>query len=250
MKKLRFLPIFIVLLFVIVSCKNESETSKISVDFEDVKLPVSGYWDGSDKSGILINSTYKGSFVSKNIATFENKYTVSSWGGSWSGFACSSKADTVNGTYVNQYSVYAGSGTNKSKQFAVAFDSAVFKIEKDYPPTELKSMYVTNSTYTYKVIRDGNAYSKKFGNGDWFKMIITGYLGSIQTGVVEVYLADFRSGKSIILKDWIIVDLTPLYDAQEIRISFDSSDKSEWGVNTPKYVCIDNIELERTDLPD
>ncbi len=101
---------------------------------------------------------------------------------------------------------------------------------------------LTNSTYTYRTILNGNTFSKKFVTGDWFKVIITGYKNGIQTGQVEYYLADFRNGKSFILKTWTSIELSGLGgEVDKVIFTFDSSDKGQWGINTPTYVCIDNI---------
>ena len=80
-----------------------------------------------------------------------------------------------------------------------------------------------------------------FGNNRY-----TGYKGETETGSVDYYLADFRDGKTYINKEWVEVDLTPLSDATTVMITFDSTDKGQFGVNTPKYVFIDNLTIEQT----
>jgi hypothetical protein len=229
-----FALIFAVSLF-LVSCDTENQTKTVVIDFEDITLTDS-IWNGSDDSG---------SFSSLDF-NFNNSYTRSDWGDYWSGFACSSKTDTETAGYMNQYSVIAGSGALNSSQFALAYDSAsvIFPSDKmgEY---EIKSAMLTNSTYTYLEILNGGMFTKKFAADDWFLVKFTGYLNDVEQSQVNYYLADFRDGKTFISNSWVEVDLSSLTNIDRISITFDSSDKGDFGVNTPKYVCIDNIEIEK-----
>lgn len=228
------------------SCKDETVikipdtvTPTTLVDFEGVTLNSNGYWNGSDLTG---------EFVSVN-STFKNSYTAA-WA-SWSGFACSSNNDTLTAGYGNQYSVIAGLGALKSKQFAVAYDSAAFVCPANsYGYFNIKSLYITNSTYAYLGISNGKygtgGMGRKFVSGDWFKVTITGYKANVKTSSVDVYLADFRDGKSIILKSWQKVDVSALGQVDLITFTFDSTDKSGGWLNTPAYACIDDIEFTQT----
>lgn len=220
--------------------------SRSVATFEDVALGEQGFWNGSDLSGEEDSGNYYGSFTS-SVFSFDNIYTAA-WG-SYMGFACSSLTDTVTSGFTNQYSPKAGEGANGSAQFALAYDDgATFNCtyKEGYTNNTLKSVMVTNGTYTYNEIRDGSAYSKKFESGDWFKVTFTGYKGETETGSVDYYLADFRDGKTYINKEWVEVDLTPLSDATTVMITFDSTDKGQFGVNTPTYVFIDNLTIEQT----
>ena len=82
--------------------------------------------------------------------------------------------------------------------------------------------------------------------GDWFKLTIKGYYLKAETAAVDVYLADFRNNKSFLMKDWQKVDLTALGKVDSVAFSFSSSDNGDFGMNTPAYVCIDNIEFSQT----
>lgn len=209
------------------SCSDEDPVVYEYIDFEDVSL-TDGIWNGSDESGKFVSAT----------ATFQNSYTAAY--DSWMGFACSSKTDTKTGGWGNQYSVMAGAGANGSKKFALAYeDNATFTFPE---PKTIGSAMVTNSTYAYLDMLNGSDYSKKFASGDWFKATFTGYNNDVKSSSVDYYLADFRDGKSVLSKEWAKVDLSSLGTVNKIVITFDSSDKGQWGINTPKYVCIDHIE--------
>lgn len=245
MKQVRLFLMVGVLALVATSCEEEFSYKK-TIDFEDVKLGDEGYYNGSDKSGQLSAAGTWVKYIRSSAAEFENHYGESEWGGYWSGFAISSLKDTLTAGYGNQYSTMAGSGAAGSANFALAFDSAVIytyridpveSAEKAYP----QSLMITNSTYTYHTLRDGNMFAAKFKSGDWYKVIIRGYKSATLTGTVEYYLADFRAGKSLIVKDWTKVNLSGLGAVDRMVLTFDSSDKTAGWLNTPAYACIDNL---------
>jgi len=244
MKKKNLFLSAILVAFVFVSCKPDTEivfqtpdtvSPSTLVDFENVKLNADSIWNGSDGSG---------SFTTK-VATFNNNYN-SAWF-SWSGFACSAKTDKTTVGYVNQYSVSAGSGALSSKQFALAYGTATLICDSNvYGNFSIKSIMLTNSTYAFLDMKNGSTYSKKFAAGDWFKIIITGYLNNNKQGEVEYYLADFRAGKTILSNTWNKVDVSTIGKVDKVTFNFDSSDKGSFGMNTPAYACIDNIEFTQT----
>jgi hypothetical protein len=191
----------------------------------------------------VINNYY-GGFTS-GVVTFENVYTTD-WA-SFKGAAYSSMTDTVTEGYLDQYSVMAGQGALGSKQFALLFDDgASFRVnyEPGYDVQTLKSVMVCNGTYPYMEMREGG-YCEKFTEGDFFKVTFKGYKGELSSGEVEYYLADFREGRRFLNNNWEYLDLTPLGDAERVEVVFDGSDKGEYGLNTPRYVFIDNLVVEQ-----
>jgi hypothetical protein len=217
------------------SCKQDADVQTTVVDFENVTLNSDSIWNGSDLSG---------KFISGN-STFMNSYNPLY--AAWSGFACSSKRDTISAGYLNQYSVMAGSGALLSKRYALAYDSAAISIPKTTDYYAIKSLYITNGTWAYLGLKNGNygvgGYGKKFAANDWFKVTLKGYKSNVLTSSVEIYLADFRNGKSMILKNWQKVDVSALGAVDLVTFTFDSTDKSGGWLNTPAYAFIDNIEF-------
>jgi hypothetical protein len=201
----------------------------VTVNFEEVDLGSIGY---------LKTDTF-----ASGIITFANIYNTTYF--SWSGFACSSLHDKTTATFSNDLSVYGDGGISGSK-FAVAYSDAYsgnasFSFT-DYTEYVIKDIAVTNATYPYLAIKNGNGTAKKFTSGDWFKVIIIGYdSNNIETGRINYYLADFRNGKSYICDTWQTVNLKSLGFIHKIEIAFESSDVGEYGINTPTYVCIDDI---------
>jgi len=226
MRKIKFLSALVVIALFFASCDNSS-TKTTLIDFEDVTL-------GS--TGISTTSSFQtGGF------TFTGD-PIQFWNG---GIICSSQNDTVTAGYLNQYSCIAGMGAAQSVKFGVLYYPAYIKcptnVNGDYT---FKSIMVNNSTYAYLDMKNGNApYSKKFVSGDWFKLNIKGFYSKVETANVDVYLADFRDGKSFIMKEWKKVDVSSLGKVDSVSFSFTSSDNGDYGMNTPAYVCLDNIEF-------
>lgn len=249
MKKNLFLSVILTLF--LVSCETENNNEQFVVDFEDYQLSEDGYYNGSDKAGEDLGYGVYFNAIEIDDFNFQNLYVETEWYGvvysSWTGFAISSKTDSVTAGYDNQYSVMAGKGALGSTKFAVVFDTAVVVLPTDnlYSP---KSVMLTNTTYAYKDMQNGSFFGKQFEAGDWFKVIIKGYLGTAEVGSVEYYLADFRDGKSILSKEWKEVDLSSLGNVNYLTFSFDSSDKGDFGVNTPKYACLDNLTVEYDEI--
>jgi hypothetical protein len=246
MKQVRLFLMVGMMALVATSCEDEYSLQK-TIDFEDVALGAEGYYNGSDKTGEEMNGSWV-KYIRSNSAEFINQYGESAWGAFWSGFSISSLKDTVTPGFGNQYSTVAGSGATGSVKFALAYDSAVVLMQSHLadvvnPYARPKSLMITNSTYTYRTIKEGDLFTSKFEAGDWYKIIIRGYKSTEQTGLVEYYLADFREGKSLVFKDWKKVDLSGLGEVDRIVFTFDSSDKTAGWLNTPAYACIDNLIL-------
>lgn len=241
MKKSKWFLFALGMSFIFSSCQKDDPietTNVVVVDFEDVQLGNENYWNGSDGKGEFLANGFR----------FKNTYVSSDWGDFWSGFACSAMNDTITEGYENQYSTIAGSGAFGSHQFAIAFDdSATILIPENRLATySAKSIMLTNTTYSYWDMKIGSAFSKKFAADDWFKIIIKGFWKGHETSSLEYFLADFRNGKSFISKEWKEVNISTLGKIDQLSFFFDSSDKGAFGVNTPKYVCIDNLQFEKS----
>lgn len=107
--------------------------------------------------------------------------------------------------------------------------------------------YVCSSPYVYYTIQKGNAYARKFEQGDWFKLVAHGLDGQDkETGTVEYYLADYRSANAdewTLNDSWQWFDLSSLGQVASIYFTMESSDTGEWGMNTPSYFCLDKLTV-------
>jgi hypothetical protein len=165
----------------------------------------------------------------------------------WSyGFSYSNHSDTITSGISNQYAAKTGIGFGGSAQYAVVYgENNTVKLQGD--DNVIEGFYITNSTYAYNTMRDGDAFSKKFtaDDKDFFLLTVYGYLdGNKKSDSINYYLADFTSGdpsKSYIVNDWQWLSLRTLGRVDSVSFKLSSSDNGDWGMNTPAYFCMDNL---------
>ncbi|MCK4390155.1 MAG: DUF4465 domain-containing protein [Desulfobacterales bacterium] len=221
----RFLVLFVSLFLMIGATPANAAVS----DFEGLYLDLESYWNGSDESGGF----------SSGDASFNNNYD-STWG-SWDGFSYSNITDTTTDGMGGQYNAITGGGLNSSSKYAVSYYSAWAA----NPPTATRpseqvvtGAYFTNNNYAYYSMLNGDAYAKKFEEGDWFKLTITGKDATgTETGIVDAYLANGTN----IVRVWTWVDLSSLGKVKSLEFTLSSSDTGDWGMNTPAYFCMDSL---------
>jgi hypothetical protein len=220
-----------------------------NADFENISLPYDSFNNGSNRQGYFINAN----------AWFQNKYDTS-FGGFWSGgFAISTMRDSVTAGFTNPYSSIAATGANNSKTYAAAQSGAFIKVPAAIPTggsflgSSLKSIYVSNSTYAYLSMKNGDVFAKKFGgvsgnDPDWFKLSIAGHRpdSSAHSAHVDFYLADFRDSNNAndyIVRGWTKIDLSALGRCDTVQFMLSSSDTGSFGMNTPGFFCVDEFEF-------
>lgn len=237
MKKLfSCLPSILAMLFLLSSCEKE-KTLTDRITFEEMDLGSSGFYNGSDGSGTF----------SQGNAVFPIRFNSEYQ--SWNGFAVSKHTNNQTGGYANQYSSITGSGAEGSSNYAVLYtwssDTITFR-----QPQKVTNISLTNSAYAYFSMLEGDGFSKKFGGSDgndpdYFRVLITP-LDQNRTaiGTFTIDMADYTPENNLtdyIADIWFNLDLSEAGFVSYLVFSFDSSDKSDWGINTPTYVCIDNI---------
>ncbi|MCB0698987.1 MAG: DUF4465 domain-containing protein [Chitinophagales bacterium] len=219
--------------------------------FDTITLP------GTDTFYVNYSMPMQDVGYNDGLAHFECVYDTA-WGGSWvRGFAPSNMTDSVTSGYFNQYSAKPAKGYNGSNNYMVAFctDTVTIKIDRSkLAPnayTWVSGFYITNSTYAYNSMRDGDGFAKKFGgvpnnDSDWFKLTVNAYVKGTHIGYKEFYLADFRdadSTKDYIVKDWQWFSLNDLGHMDSLKLSLTSSDTGSFGMNTPAYFCMDDFTV-------
>ena len=210
--------------------------------FDDIKLSNNSVKNGS-------GAPVSGKFNSGNVE-FANTYQTN-FGGFWSnGWAYSNIKNDTNGTYGNLYAAYANTGANSSSKYAVGQQGSIMRIKGVDAGDTVKGLYVTNGTYPALTIKNGDAFSKKFGgsNGtdpDFFVLIIKAWKNGVKSlDSVNFYLADYRSDSNAldyIVKDWTWVDLSSLGAIDSLEFIMNSSDKGQFGINTPLFFCVDDV---------
>lgn len=231
---------FWILVFMLIT---EALLSQLVGNFENFSLSYDSFLDGSDGAGgfnsgpIFIPNQYDSSFSS------------------WSGWALSTMRDMDTPGFSNQYSAITGAGNNGSPTYAVSYDgfgNNNLILAEDLHGSVVAGMYVTNSTYAYLSMRDGDSFAKRFGgvtgqDPDFFKLTISGfYNGEVGEESIDVYLADYRfvdNNLDFIINDWIWVDLTSLGPVDSLAFVLSSSDNGIFGMNTPAYFCVDDVAV-------
>jgi hypothetical protein len=214
--------------------------------FEDITLSPNSYYNGDD---------FKGGFKSGD-AFFTNMYD-STFGPYWEGFSVSNMKDDSTSGYLNQYSAISGGGNN-SENYGILYAEGKIKLMGSAIGKSVSGFYITNGTYAYYDMLNGSTFSKKFGGStgndpDYLRVVISAWKesGNAADTSIEVYLADFRNSdnsKDFILKDWQWVDLKAFGVVDSFGFYFESSDTGDFGINTPRYFCIDNFNGTPTGL--
>ena len=210
--------------------------------FEEFALPADTFLNGSDGGGgyssgpIFLPNSYN--------PTYE----------SWAGWSISSMRDTVTPGFMNQYSSASGDGANNSPTYAVssAFFPTVLQLRDSVRGRTVAGLYINNSTYVRLSVTNGDSFAKKFGgetgdDPDFFLLTIKGfYQGMVTPDSVDFFLADFRfedNREDYVVSDWQWVELSGLGPVDSLSFSLSSSDESAFGINTPAYFCVDDLEL-------
>lgn len=214
--------------------------AQTTADFENFNMQSDTFLNGSEGSG---------GYASGNVF-LPNSYD-DIWG-SWSGWAISNISDNTSPGFLNQYSAITGSGFEGSENYAVTYvtGKSVIHLENEAVGGVLSGMYVTNGTYPYFSMKDGDSFAKKFGgvsgnDPDFFLLTIKKYFnGQLSADSIDFYLADYRfsnNAEDYIIDEWTYVDLTVLGEADSLQLTLNSSDLGQFGMNTPAYFCVDNI---------
>lgn len=212
---------------------------------------------------------------------FPNEYTLFNGGMFLSQFNLRSNPLTVTDaswwyTYQNQCSVYnvdstdganSRAGDDGSNTFAVVNgccnESEVASVYGNGKEVSLGSfafdngaefligeIEVCNTSYVYGTIVNGNNFSQPLSsNNGWFKVQAYGYdaQGNITNGgkPVEFIVCNYSQtgAAKAIDNDWEDWNLSQLGLVNRVVFNFVGSDASAWGLNTPAYIALDNIEV-------
>lgn len=203
-----------------------------------------------DSSGIYVGSSGSAGFED-NGHFFRNDYNSAFQ--SWNGFALSRKTDSVTAGYGNQFSCRAGRA-GEGSSFALAYASSRIFIRKAAAEPKRRALrfWYCNNTYAAKSMQLGDAFAKKFGgpdgtDPDFFSLTVYNYLNGSITDSSTFYLADFRAAgtaNDFILTSWTEANLNFSSPFDSIGFELRSSDIGSFGMNTPAYFCMDNLESE------
>ncbi len=213
-------------------------------NWENYSVPSEGY---------IKNSGEANAFESEGIKVVNN-YVDDPQFPYWSGWILSSGSDVTTEGFTNEHSAIAGMGADNSSNYLVTYPAGGQSIIKyaAYPQNiqAFKEISITNNTYAYFSILNGDGFAKKFGgesgdDPDFYLLTIKGYKnGILSIDSIDFYLADYRfndNSKDYIVDTWEVINVELFKEADSLALSLSSSDNGAFGMNTPGYICVDNI---------
>lgn len=233
------------LLFLFVLATTALVAQEQTATFEGLVTGPGEVYNGSENTDFTNTFIDGGVRLEVTFQEFPGGFT------SWNDFAISSVSDTVTPGFMNQYAARPGSGFGGSLAYAVSFgNGARMYLAEEVQGQPVTGMYLTNTTYAYYSIRDGDDFSAAFGgetgdDPDYFELIIKGYQeGSLTTDSVVFTLADYRfddNSQDYIVDEWEFVDLTSLGAVDSLEFTYFTTNVNDFGPVTPLYFCVDNV---------
>jgi hypothetical protein len=209
------------------------------------------------------NGTFNSDGWTSGGVHFSNTYANDpTYGPYWGGSAYSRVNSGTVGGFENQFAARPGLGSNGSSQYAIFYNSYQGEAVITFgAQVSVKSFDISNTSYAYYSMKNGDSYAKKFGgdtgnDADFFKLSIHGFRGSSLIGTVDFFLADYRfadNSKDYIVSDWTSVGLTSLGAVDSLQFSMQSSDTSVYEgieyMNTPSYFAMDGLQFSSVPEP-
>lgn len=229
----------------VTSSDGQTASGRVAVEVTGAPMQVATFDDNALAEESHFTPQGDGSFYS---GTFAFNYGGMPEYDFWYGYTLSSETSTEYTGLADQFRSAPGGGM-ESANFAVGYPQGLtIRPVGSEGGAVIPGFYVTNSAYAYTSMLNGDAYAKKFAQGDWFKLtaVITG-ADDTKSTVDLMYLADMRDENPLehyILADWEYVDLSKYGAIKSIYFNFDGSDKGTWGLNTPTYLCIEDFGTE------
>lgn len=165
------------------------------------------------------------------------------------------------GDYTAQLTVYKagasglvqeGCGHNGSNNFAVHFgyaDDSPYALGSEYLPVLsfadgqaycIDHMFVNCTTYSMNCYIDGNSLTPNISEGDYVKIVATGFNGDETTGTAEIYLCN---GPDNYVTDWTKFDLSSLGKVTKVKFNVVSNVGNGYGTSVPAYFAYDDVAV-------
>ncbi|MEA1949476.1 MAG: DUF4465 domain-containing protein [Thermodesulfobacteriota bacterium] len=261
--------LFLFLLSLVLIAASPAQAALATFDNLTPTIAYSGggyYENGPNMTNVGSSTGSYGETINHNIftsggATFKNNH-VPTWG-SWDGWSYSNTVDQTTAGLTNQYSAYnspSGGGHNSANYgvFFETFGDVAPTIDFGGPVT-LSDTYITNTTYAYLAVvngDDGNAppfVKGPFAADDWFKVTVSGFdAGGNTINSMDIFLADYTDPDSnnwYALSTWTQFDLSSLGTVYGLGFDLSSTDEGDWGMNTPAYFAMDDLEYNPVPIP-
>lgn len=242
------------------SCSDDDSEEKyieesINLRSSSITYNPTGIWDG----------TYEPVNLSIAPFTLSHEGTKSAWGDYFTGFTASRLTGNSPASEISrsQFNVMAGKGcytSGDTNPYLVAYWNSMENDETPWADRSclltradasgfttftLESVDICNSVYTYYAMVDGTAFSSKFKEGDYLKVIAHGMKADGSVNTLEFYLARCSgSPENWYVHTWSTWSLYALGEVEAVWFTMESSDSGQWGMNTPGYFCIGDIKVK------
>ncbi len=208
-----------------------SSTQALVVDFDDNTLAADTFF----------NPAAAASFTSQGV-NFDHAWN---FGCCWGNFTYSNRTDTTTAGFTNDRSAITGDGAGAGQDnYGVSFGGGAYI---DFGQSTLvNSAELTNTTYAYLSMLNGDGFAKQFEAGDFFRLTINGLDSG--GGIISSVLFSLAEGTDLV-DEWTFVDLSALGSVHGLSFDYSSSDVGQFGINTPTYFAIDNIDIQPVPAP-
>lgn len=166
----------------------------------------------------------------------------------WGNFTYSNKQDTTTIGFTNDRSAITGTGVGTGQDnYAVSYSNASINFAG---ATHVESAFITNTTYAYLAVKNGEdgfgSVKGPFEAGDFFKLTINGL--DQNENIISTFDFALADGSDVV-DSWTLVDFSSLGTVYGLSFSYSSSDVGDYGINTPTYFAIDNIDIQAVPVP-
>ena len=222
----------------------------------------------SAESNFVVTGSGASSFGDYDV-TFQQSDN-SSW---WNGFTYSNRTDSAFGSssvgYPNQFTAITGAGAGDTN-YGIFYESTYGGADRLQfgSKANLNSIDITNTTYAYYALFFGadswsgstpnssfvgknadNTYEGDFGKvltdfavGDFFRVTASGYRDGSMI-VTDTFDLAYWDGDSFeISSDWETWNLG-FTNIDEVSFAFTGTDMGTYGLNSPSYMAVDNINF-------
>jgi hypothetical protein len=186
------------------------------------------------------------SFISGGTS-FDHSWNTE-WSCCWGNFTYSNKQDTTTIGFTNDRSAITGTGVGTGQDnYAVSYSNASINFAG---ATHVESAFITNTTYAYLAVKNGEdgfgSVKGPFEAGDFFKLTINGL--DQNENIISTFDFALADGSDVV-DSWTLVDFSSLGTVYGLSFSYSSSDVGDYGINTPTYFAIDNIDIQAVPVP-
>lgn len=187
------------------------------------------FWCGTSPLHSGVNNWTSGSY---SFYTYNDDLYGTSY---YYGFVVSNNTAPISSGYTEPYRSAAG-GAYEGSNFTIWSNDYYGTNSFTCSEQVLPGMEVCNNAYTVDEMCHGK-YAKAFTQDDYLTLLCIGKHEGLVTDTVRVDLAS----NGTYINQWTWVDLSPLGQVDQVQLCMIGSDMGQWGLNTPAYVCLDNV---------